>query len=170
MEIIQRKICLLGDFAVGKTSLVRRFVYNKFESDYQATIGVNISRKEIYLDDSGKRKAGFVLWDLAGGETFTQMEESYYRGGAGAVLVADATRQDTFGLLNTYATTFTQINPGASLVIMFNKGDLLPDITEVELTMREISARWGAPCFVTSALTGACVEQAFRELAQLVTR
>ncbi len=170
MAIIQRKICLLGDFAVGKTSLVRRFVYNKFETDYQATIGVHISRKEVLLQDAGAKKVGLVLWDLAGGETFSQMEESYYRGSAGALLVADITRQDTISLLNTYATTFTQINPHARLVIVFNKGDLLPSSPELLTSLKGIGARWGAPSFITSALTGDRVEQAFRELALAVIR
>ena len=170
MDITQRKVCLLGDFAVGKTSLVRRFVYNRFETDYQATIGVHISRKEVEFEDVGAKKVGLVLWDLAGGETFTQMEEAYYRGGAGALLVADVMRQDTIGMINTYATTFTRINPKASLVIVFNKVDLLPDVKEVERRAKALSAQWGAPHFFTSALTGEQVEQAFRKLAELVTR
>ena len=166
----QRKICLLGDFAVGKTSLVRRFVHNKFESDYQATIGVQISRKEVLLQDARTPKVGLVLWDLAGGETFSQMEEAYYRGGAGALLVADCMRPETFSAINTYATTFTQINPGTTLVIVFNKVDLAPDVMELERRAEALSARWGAPHFFTSALTGMQVEHAFRKLAELVTR
>ena len=169
MEITQRKICLLGDFAVGKTSLIRRFVYHKFETDYQATIGVHISRKEVVLEDVRAKKVGLVLWDLAGGETFTKMEEAYYRGGAGALLVADVMRQDTIGMMNTYATTFTQINPKASLVIVFNKVDLMPDVMAIERRARELSVRWGAPHFFTSALTGEQVEPAFRKLAEMVT-
>lgn len=170
MEIIQRKICLLGDFAVGKTSLVRRFVYNKFETDYQATIGVHISRSEVVLKGGGGKKVGLVLWDLAGGETFSYMEESYYRGSAGAMLVADSMRPDTLSILNTYATTFTQINPKASVVFVFNKVDLMPDVMEVKQQATTLSAQWGAPHIFTSALTGENVEDAFRKLAELVAR
>lgn len=167
MEFVQRKVCLLGDFAVGKTSLVRRYVYNKFEADYLATIGVHVSRKEVTLDPSGK-KVVLVLWDLAGGETFSQMEESYYRGGAGALLVADVLRPDTFSILNTYATTFTQVNRGASLVFACNKIDLAPDVAPYERRMQELAARWKAPYFLTSALNGAQVEAVFQALAQMV--
>ncbi len=170
MNITQRKVCLLGDFAVGKTSLIRRFVYSRFETDYQATIGVHVSRKEVTLEGVGAKKVGLVLWDLAGGEIFTKMEEAYYRGGAGAILVADIMRPDTIGMMNTYATTFTQINPKASLVIVFNKVDLLPDVKEIEQRAKAFSAQWGAPHFFTSALTGEQVEPAFRKLAELVTR
>lgn len=167
MQITQRKVCLLGDFAVGKTSLVRRFVYDKFEADYLATIGVHVSRKEITLGEETQQVA-LVLWDLAGGETFSQMEEAYYRGGAGALLVADVTRPDTFRILNTYATTFTRINANASLTLAFNKSDLLPDLAEHRRTMEELSVRWGAPFFLTSALDGRNVEETFRALAKRV--
>lgn len=168
METIQRKVCLLGDFAVGKTSLVRRYVYNKFEADYLATIGVHVSRKEVTLAESDKRVV-LVLWDLAGGEAFSQMEASYYRGGAGAILVADVLRPDTFSILNTYATSFTQVNRSAALVFACNKIDLAPDVTPFERRMQELSARWKAPYFLTSALNGAQVEEAFQALAKLVT-
>lgn len=167
MEVIQRKICLLGDFAVGKTSLVRRYVYSKFEANYLATIGVHVSRKEVTLTETGKRVV-LVLWDLAGGETFSQMEASYYRGGAGALLVADVLRPDTFSILNTYATTFTQANRSANLVFACNKIDLAPDVAPFERRMQELSARWQAPYFLTSALNGAQVEAAFQALAQSV--
>ncbi|HEY54544.1 MAG TPA: GTP-binding protein [Caldilineae bacterium] len=170
MEIIQRKVCLLGDFAVGKTSLIRRFVHNKFTTDYQATIGVHVSRKEVILENAEAKTVGLILWDLAGGETFSQMEEAYYRGSAGALLVADSMRSETFGILNTYATTFMQVNPEASLVIVFNKVDLMPDVAELERRAKALSARWGAPHFFTSALTGTQVDSAFHELAESVTR
>jgi small GTP-binding protein len=170
LKITQRKVCLLGDFAVGKTSLIRRFVYNKFTTDYQATIGVHVSRKEVVLEGAVSKRVGLVLWDLAGGETFSQMEEAYYRGGAGALLVADIMRPGTFGMINTYATTFTQINPRAALVIVFNKVDLMPDVGEIERRAEALSARWGASHFFTSALTGVQVEHAFRKIAELVTR
>lgn len=164
-DIVQRKVCLLGDFAVGKTSLVRRFVYDKFEADYLATIGVHVSRKELSLAQNGSQRLAMVLWDLAGGETFSQMEEAYYRGAAGAMLVADVTRPETFPILNTYATTFMGINPAASLVFAFNKCDLLPDLGEVQRQAEGVAQRWDARYFMTSALSGSDVEAAFRALA-----
>lgn len=166
MNIIQRKVCLLGDFAVGKTSLVRRFVYNKFESNYLATIGVQISRKDIVFRGEDPTQVTLVLWDLAGGEIFSKLEESYYRGGAGAILVADVTRPETFQSLNSYATTFVKINPRAKLIVIYNKIDLLSDASVYEESIRAFSARWQAPYFMTSALTGVAVENAFKRLAE----
>ncbi|RME82830.1 MAG: GTP-binding protein [Caldilineae bacterium] len=165
MDVMQRKICLLGDFAVGKTSLVRRFVYNKFEADYLATIGVHVSRKEVKVGLDPARRVALVIWDLAGGETFSHMEEAYYRGSAGALLVADVTRPDTFGMLNTYATTFMRINPNAALVFAFNKVDLQPDNSAYAAAAEELATRWQAPYYLTSALTGESVEDAFKTLA-----
>ncbi|NOX62064.1 MAG: GTP-binding protein [Chloroflexi bacterium] len=160
----QRKICLLGDFAVGKTSLIRRFVYNRFEEEYLATIGVLVSRKEVILPHG---IVNLLLWDLAGGETFVHMEEAYYRGAAGALVVADITRPDTFGLLNVYATSFLAINPQAALVFAINKVDLKEDFTEASKRAQDLSARWGAPHFFTSALSGEQVQTAFVTLARL---
>ena len=158
---------MLGDFAVGKTSLVHRFVYNKFEADYLATIGVHVSRKEVDLGPE-RGRVGLVVWDLAGGDTFSRMEEAYYRGGAGALLVADVTRPETFRTLHNYATAFTQINRNAALVIVLNKIDLLPDLTEIHRAARIAADRWQTSYFLTSALTGDTVEEAFRALAERV--
>ncbi len=168
-QLMQRKVCLLGDFAVGKTSLVRRFVYNKFEADYLATIGVNVSRKEVTLPQETAPRLALVLWDLAGGETFTKMEEAYYRGGAAALLVADVTRPETFAILNTYATTFMRINPGAILAFAFNKCDLLQDLAPAQAQAEQLAARWDATYYLTSALNGAQVEEAFHTLARRLT-
>ena len=168
MNNIQRKVCLLGDFAVGKTSLVRRYVYNKFDSNYLATIGVQISRKEIVMQGKNPVQVTLVLWDLAGGEIFSKLEESYYRGGAGAFLVADISRPETFQSLNSYATTFTRINADAKLLVIYNKIDLLPDPAVFEESIQAFSARWQAPYFMTSALTGVAVENAFERMAELL--
>ncbi len=169
MKVIQRKICLLGDFAVGKTSLIRRFVYNRFEADYLATIGVHISRKEVVFPEQDISVI-LVIWDLAGGELTESLEEAYYRGGAGALLVADALRPDTFATLKTYALSYTRINPKAALVFAANKIDLVSDTTLHTERMAAIAAPWQAPFFLTSALDGRHVNDAFQALAaKLIT-
>ena len=90
MAIIQKKICLLGEFAVGKTSLIRRYVEDKFSDKYLSSIGVKVSRKNVELGDDTVK---LLIWDLAGGEDYTQ--SSYLMGAAGALLVCDVTRADT---------------------------------------------------------------------------
>ena len=91
--MIQKKICMLGTFAVGKTSLVARYVHSMFSEDYQTTVGVKIDRKLVDLDD---QQLTLMLWDLHGDDEFQRMRVSYLRGAAGYLLVCDGTRRSTF--------------------------------------------------------------------------
>src|SRR5271169_437320 len=90
--MIQKKICMLGSFAVGKTSLVRRFVESIYSETYQTTVGVKIDKKVVALD---RVEITLVLWDLYGEDDFQKMRWSYLRGAAGYLLVADGTRRAT---------------------------------------------------------------------------
>src|SRR6266550_4638152 len=89
---VQRKICMLGGFSVGKTSLVKRYVQSIFSESYMATVGVKIDKKTVTLDD---RVVHLILWDLAGEDDMSSLRMSYLRGSAGYVLVADGTRPST---------------------------------------------------------------------------
>ncbi|RLC60203.1 MAG: GTP-binding protein, partial [Chloroflexota bacterium] len=96
MISIAKKVCLLGDLAVGKTSLVSRFVYNLFDDKYVSTIGVKVSRKTVIIPRAGDIvELTMMLWNLAGNEEFDRVRASYLRGAAGAVLVCDLTRPET---------------------------------------------------------------------------
>jgi len=88
--LIQKKVCLLGDFSVGKTSLSERFVYDRFSGRYLSTIGVKISRKPINI--SKDIMLNMLIWDLAGSEEFSGVQSSYLQGAQGAILVCDLTR------------------------------------------------------------------------------
>ena len=86
MRALSMKVCLLGDFAVGKTSLVSRFVHNAFSDKYLSTIGVKVSRKTVAVVGADEVvELTIMLWDLAGNEEFNQMRASYLRGAAGAL-------------------------------------------------------------------------------------
>ena len=175
METLSKKICMLGDFAVGKTSLVRRFVYDTFDDRYLSTIGVKVSRKLLPVA-SGDRVADLtmILWDLAGSEEFSQMRRAYLRGAAGALLVYDLTRTETLASLGDYADQLLQINSNAAVVIVANKSDLVAaggndnGIAVATLDGRALAGSLDAPFLTTSALTGANVEDAFRQLGQRV--
>jgi small GTP-binding protein len=163
---IQKKICLLGDFSVGKTSLIERFVYNRFDDRYLSTIGVKISRKSISLEQD--TIAHLLLWDLAGGEEFSGPQSSYIRGAAGALLVCDLTRGSTLASISKYAQQLTDIQDGTKLVVIANKSDLTQQ-REITLdTLETITAELNALLFITSAKTGENVEAAFRALARAV--
>src|SRR5258708_19240545 len=89
---LQKKICMLGGFSVGKTSLVKRFVASVFSESYLTTVGVKIDKKTV---DLGDRTVNLILWDVAGEDDVSTLRMSYLRGSAGYVLVADGTRPST---------------------------------------------------------------------------
>ncbi len=159
------KICLLGEFAVGKTSVVRRFVYNEFQENYQATIGVHIVQKTVALPAPWAGEITLVIWDLAGGTPFSPVSASYYRGSAGALLVADLTRPTTLERLRDYSRAFRDVMPQAPQVILLNKADLIPDEEDIQAQVSRLTTEHASPVFVTSALTGLNVEKAFLTLA-----
>lgn len=169
MTTVSKKICLLGDFAVGKTSLVRRFVYNLFDDKYLSTIGVKVSRKTVSVaGDEQVSQLTMLLWDLAGSEEFSPMRASYLRGAAGAILVCDLTRAETLANLTGYAADLRQLNPAAQLVLAANKCDLAEQHQLTELKIESAAAELHAPYYLTSAKTGDEVEALFRHLGRLL--
>ncbi len=165
MKVIQKKVCLLGDFAVGKTSLVRRFVEDRFDDRYLSTIGVKISRKTIAQSTFN---LNLLLWDLAGSEEYNDTESGYLRGAAGALLICDLTREATLPSLERYATQLKRLTPTAKLVVLANKSDLTVErrinLDELQTMTTHLDARY----FLTSAKTGENVEEAFSHLADLL--
>ncbi len=165
--VIQKKICMLGDFAVGKTSLVRRFVEGRFDDRYLSTIGVKVSRRKVAL--AGGREVHLLVWDLAGSEEFSGVQSSYLRGAAGALLVCDLTRLSTLDSLAQYAQQMFRVQPRAPLLLVGNKKDL-HDAREIEeADLAQTGEKLGIPWFTTSAKTGENVEWAFRKLAECLT-
>ncbi len=160
------KICLIGDFAVGKTSLIRRFTESRFNESYLSTIGIRVSRKVLQTSDS--LTLTLLIWDTAGGEPFTAVVRSYYRGSRGAALVCDVTRSETVTSLMRYATEFHSVNPGVPLIMMANKIDLRSERAVTDAQLDEIAAALDAQLFFTSAKTGEGVEDAFRALGQSI--
>ena len=177
METLSKKICMLGDFAVGKTSLVRRFVYDMFDDSYISTIGVKVSRKPlVVVSDDRAVDLTMMLWDLAGSEEFSQMRSAYLRGAAGALLVYDLTRPETLASLGDYSHQVRQTTADAAFVVVANKVDLVPGSdNSVEtgaaiLDGKALADTLGAAFVTTSALSGLNVEDSFRQLGQRVVR
>lgn len=165
--IVQKKICLLGDFGVGKTSLVRRFVEDKFDDKYLTTIGVKISRKTIVRSYGSM---SMLIWDLAGSTGFDSFTNpSYMQGTAGAIIVCDMTRRETLTIMAEYARQARIINPKIQLVFVCNKVDLQSDGVIAEADLREVSTTFGdGVYFLTSAKTGEHVEDVFFSLAEKI--
>jgi len=159
--MLQKKICMLGGFSVGKTSLVKRFVESVFSETYLTTVGVKIDKKTVNL---GERTVNLILWDIAGDDDISTVRMSYLRGCAGYVLVADGTRPSTLGVALTLRERVEAEQGRLPFVLLLNKNDLQEqwaiDSTELD-NLRE--AGWSVRS--TSARTGEGVEDAFRELA-----
>ncbi|MCB0166785.1 MAG: GTP-binding protein [Anaerolineae bacterium] len=169
MTTINKKVCLLGDIAVGKTSLVRRFVYNTFDDKHLSSIGVKVSRKTMQVPQSNQLIGlTMMLWDLAGSERFDQVKSSYIRGTAGVVLVCDLTRADTLLNLQTYLDDLQQSSREAKVIVAANKADLISQQESSASDVAEIAAGFSAPYYLTSAKSGSGIEPLFRHLARLL--
>ena len=166
MRTIQKKVCLLGDFAVGKTSLIRRYVEGIFDESYLTTVGVVVTRKALVYPDIA---LNLLIWDLAGGRDFSQ--SGYLIGVASAFIVCDLTRATTLTTCHAYSSQVRQLNPDAELVLLANKSDLIDDRIISDEQLWAIAGELDAPLLFTSAKTGEQVEAAFLRLADsLVTR
>ena len=160
--IIQKKICMLGSFAVGKTSLVRRFVESIYSDNYHTTVGVKIDKKIIHV---GAQDLMMLLWDLAGADDVAELRPSYLRGAAGYLLVVDGTRETTFYVALSMITRITEIVGNVPFVMLFNKYDLV-DEWQIDQPTLDVLIAKGYDTFITSAKNGDGVEDAFLRLAQ----
>lgn len=128
MAIASKKICLVGDFGVGKTSLIRRFVDRQFSDHYLSTVGVKISRKVLTLGQESTPAASslkLVIWDLEGRTQFKAIASSYLQGASGAIVVGDLTRDATLQAIGGHIDLFQHVNPQGWIAIALNKADLL---------------------------------------------
>ena len=166
-SVIQKKVCLLGEFAIGKTSLVRRFVYNIFDERYLTTIGVSICRKEIATFDS--TLLNLVIWDLASSDKYEDLRSHYLHGTAGALLVCDLTRPETIeAIRTTYVEQLLKNSPDSSIVLVGNKKDLINPASDAINQLEKLALELDTPFQTTSAKTGENVEAAFTLLANLL--
>ena len=163
--VVKKKICLLGSFAVGKTSLIERFVYDRFDEKYLTTIGVKISQKllpPVHVHRSSQMiQHTFLIWDIAGLKKFDRVAINYFRGAAGALAVADLTRPNTIDDSHPFCDKFLAVNPEASLVILGNKLDLFHENQDTLVELEKTAAHYAVDFHLTSAKTGIRVENAF---------
>lgn len=162
MAEIKRKICMLGAFAVGKTSLVGQYVHSMFSEKYQTTVGVKIDKKTVQLDDN---EVTFLIWDLHGEDKVQSVRETYLRGCAGYILVADGTREYTLKVAEQIREKVETSVGSIPCVLLVNKSDLM-DSWEVPEGACACLEDKGWTVMKSSAKTGENVERAFLFLAE----
>ncbi|HEY0232560.1 MAG TPA: Rab family GTPase [Dokdonella sp.] len=161
MSVAAFKICMLGDFGVGKTSLVARFVRSTFAPKYLTTVGVKVDSKELLSPQGTPLK--FVVWDIAGRSALDALGANYLRGAAALLLVADGTREHSLSVALNLLMQSRSVLPDAAVVLAVNKLDLVERWEVAPTTLAEL--RRTLPVFETSALSGDGVENAFAEIA-----
>jgi hypothetical protein len=160
--MIQKKVCMLGGFAVGKTSLVQRFVTSLFSEHYHTTVGVTIEKKSLIMDE---RDITLMIWDLYGDDEFQRFRSSYLRGSSGYILVADGTRAATLErALHLQSAIETELGH-IPFVLIVNKTDLRSEWEIGDEALNELR-RAGWTISTGSAKTGEGVEILFRTLAE----
>ncbi|UCF08104.1 MAG: GTP-binding protein, partial [Thermoplasmata archaeon] len=128
-ELVKKKVVLLGDSAVGKTSLIRRFVIDEFHDHYIETIGTKVSRKDIDLEMEEKEYSlNLQIWDVLGQKAYSSVQSKAFVGMNGALMVCDITRKETLDSLKNYwLPALIKVVQEPKLVFLTNKVDLLVD-------------------------------------------
>lgn len=157
--MIAKKVLLVGNFGVGKTSLIKRFVNNEFSEDYISTIGVRVSKKTVNFNN---KQVKLLIWDVAGTDGNEKIPKSYFLGAHAAMYVFDLSREETYLNLAENLEMVKKLSGLKKLLVVGNKKDLLND-TEIE----EVKIRSTASIdLITSAKENANVAQAFIKLTE----
>ncbi|XP_035829382.1 ras-related protein Rab-22A isoform X2 [Aplysia californica] len=159
MALRDVKVCLLGESGVGKSSIVMRFVSDKFKQALESTIGASFMTKTIFVDGSTYK---FQIWDTAGQEKYRALAPMYYRGSAAAIIVYDVTRETSFQAVKSWVHELHRHGPAKIVIaIAGNKCDL-EDLREVrEKDAQDYARDIGAIFCETSAMTAVNVAELF---------
>ena len=159
------KLILTGDFKVGKSSLIKRFIENLFSESYISTIGVEISKKTVVMDED--TEINFVLWDIGGQiSSMAPYRHRFYEGASAAFIVIDRTRPNNLDSVKRwYKEIFDSVSRNIPVVIVGNKSDLQEEVVISEEEIKVVARELGFHYILTSALTGENVNEAFLYIA-----
>jgi small GTP-binding protein len=158
---MQKKVCLLGAFGVGKSSLTERFVNSIFSERYHTTIGVRIQKRTVELEPGA---IDLIIWDLAGEDELVSLRTAYMRGAGGYMLVADGTRRGTLNKALDMQKRAASALGDVPFVLMVNKADLEEDWVIQEADLEMLTQKGWIVC-KSSAKTGEGVRDGFTRLA-----
>ncbi len=176
-SVLKAKICLVGEAAVGKTSLVRRYVEDSFDDRYISTLGSKVSLKKLWLtsrkDPAKTIEVQLSIWDLIGERSYLDsLHQDYLKGSQGIVAVCDVTRYSTFEALDEWITAAFRIAGQVPLAIVVNKTDLKGEIMCLydEHEPQDKAERYGGFAVWASAKTGENVNPVFGQMSLAVVR
>jgi len=170
---VMKKICMLGDPAVGKTSLVGRFVFSMFDDKYIETIGAKVTKRTMAIERKSTRqrfRLKLMIWDIAGQKTLDFIKPTYYRDAEGALVIADCTRRETLDNVLRWGQSIREVCGPIPIVVLVNKSDLREHAQFTTEDAVEIAGRLDATSFMTSAKSGENVENAFSSLGRRLIR
>ena len=175
--VLKAKICLIGEAAVGKTSLIRRYVEDAFDDRYISTLGSKVSLKRIWLtqkqDPSRQLEVQLSIWDLIGERSYLEtLHQDYLRGAQGLIAVCDVTRYSTFESLDQWIPAALRISGDVPIAVVVNKTDLKDQVMVLydETEPDEKAAKYGGFATWTSAKNGDNVNSVFGKLALGIVR
>jgi small GTP-binding protein len=170
MRTAKLKVCLVGEEAVGKTSLVQQFVHRVYDERYIRTVGTMVSKKTVDLDLDGQVfRADLMIWDIMGRRDFMQLfKDAYFSRVRGVVAVLDLTRPETLHALHEWLDGIRASVGNVPVIVLANKVDLRDSLAVTDEDIATLCKAYGAPFLKTSAKTGERVDAAFERLARVV--
>lgn len=170
VSVVRQKVALLGDASVGKTSLIRRYVVDRFSDEYITTIGAKVSRKTLRLQVEGREvDLNLLIWDILGQKGYASLQESAFNSAKGVFLVFDLTRPETQESLKTYwLDRVRSIGGPVPGLVVGNKVDLVSSRPEAQRAVEDVAESFGTLGLVSSAKTGENVQEAFAILGKAV--
>ena len=173
MKSVKMKICLIGEEGVGKTSLIRRYVFSQFDEKYLRTVGTMVSKKVVELGPVEEKMytLHMLVWDIMGRRDFMSLyKEAYFSRARGVLAVCDVTRPETLEHLNEWMEGITESVGEVPMIVLANKKDMAEHVRVEEDDILAFCEVHRAPYLLTSAKTGENVETAFAKIAEMAVR